>query len=239
MLSDYKNYMDALAEKVKENGAEHSVRVTQDKDGDYILEVFSNKAFQGLAESLFMTATKEGMTVCLEENLCTSEGTLKKFYAKDLNDDVQAVIQETQKIVKQYMPELKGMDFLMQSNPSSAVNSVTEAGDSLAEFKKYMDGLAEKVKGNGPDAAWLVDISENTQGGYIMEVFSNKAFGGFWTSLLMTAKAEGMTVCLEEDRFSNPATLKKVMLQDFNNNAQAVVQETAKIVKSYMPGLNL
>jgi hypothetical protein len=86
MLSEYKKYMDDLAEKVKENGPEHSVRITEDKAGDYILEVFSNRAFQGLAESLFMTATHQGITVCLEENLCASESTLKKFYSKDFNE---------------------------------------------------------------------------------------------------------------------------------------------------------
>lgn len=106
MLNDYKNYMDILAKKVKENGAEHSVRLTQDKNGDYVLEVFSNKAFQGLADSLFMTATQEGMTVCLEENLCASEGTLKKFYSKDFNDSAQTVIRETAKAVQDYMPSL-------------------------------------------------------------------------------------------------------------------------------------
>lgn len=106
MLSEYKRYMDNLAEKVKENGADHSVRVTQDKNGGYILEVFSNKAFQGLAESLFMTATPEGMTVCLEENLCASKGTLRRFCSQDLNHSAQAVIQETEKIVKSYMPGL-------------------------------------------------------------------------------------------------------------------------------------
>lgn len=236
MLSEYKKYMDTLAEKVKENGAEHSVRVTQDKNGSYILEVFSNKAFQGLAESLFMTAMPEGMTVCLEENLCASEGTLKRFYSQDLNHSTQAVIQQTHEIVKGYMPDLTGLDFLPSNDPFPSIEAVNEE-DTLDKFKGYMESLAEKVKENGAEHS--VHVTQAKDGDYILEVFSDKAFGGFWTSLFMTAEKGGMTVCLEEDRFSNPATLKRVMLQDFNNNAQAVIQETEKIVKSYMPGLNL
>ena len=97
--------MESLATKVRENGPEHSVRLTVQADG-CILEVFSNTAFDGLAESLFMTADEKGMSVCLENNLCAMELSLKKFLLSDFNDNAQAVIHATSEQVKSYMPSL-------------------------------------------------------------------------------------------------------------------------------------
>jgi hypothetical protein len=105
MLIKYKEYMESLATKVRENGPEHSVRLTVQADG-CILEVFSNTAFDGLAESLFMTADAKGMSVCLENNLCAMELSLKKFLLSDFNDNAQAVIHATSEQVKSYMPGL-------------------------------------------------------------------------------------------------------------------------------------
>ncbi len=105
MLSKYKEFMDSLVSKIKKNGSGHSVILTT-QDNGYILEVFSRTAFDGLAESLFMTASDQGMTVCLEENLCASDHSLKKIWTKDFNDNTQAVIEETSKLTKSYMPRL-------------------------------------------------------------------------------------------------------------------------------------
>lgn len=105
MFGEYKEYLENLVTKVKDNGPDHSVRLTTREDG-YIFEVFSNTAFDGLAESLFLVAEKEGITISLEDNLCAQEFSIKRFLLKDFNNSAQAVIQETEKLVKGYMPGL-------------------------------------------------------------------------------------------------------------------------------------